>query len=410
MTRDNIQEEVVKNSDEKLIILEHCTGLGKSLSAIKVQEKTKPETTLLLVAERSHITNWKKEYIKFNKEHLLENTTIECYASLKNYRGRSFDLIILDEAHRISDLIREILTTLKVKKIIALSATFEYQQLIDLVSITFGDLWNDYYYSSIPIKEAIEAGIIPQPDIYVIPLQLDDINKNQIIKESWGKKEKRVTINCDFSTMWGYKTNKLKYPSINLNITCTEKEKNDYLNSSIEYFKGLHMRTGSTGSRNKWMNLGSQRKRFLGEIKTPYVKELVSKLGEKRFICFLTSINQTKEIGGKEAIHSKNKNNAKIIESFQNKEINRLFCVGMLTEGQNLKDIEIGIIAQLDSKERPFTQKHGRVLRSENPVQFIFYFENTRDEEYLNNILEGMNTEYIQVIDDLKKFKLSDKL
>lgn len=410
MTKDNIQEEVVENSDKKLIILEHCTGLGKSLSAIKVQEKTKPKTTLLLVAEISHIANWKDEYKKFNKESLLENTIIECYASLKNYRNHSFDLIILDEAHRISDLRREILTTLSVKKIIALSATLEYQQIADLICGTFGELSDNHYYSSISIKTAIEAGIIPQPDIYIIPLQLDDVNKNQIIKESWGKKEKRVTINCDFSNLWGYKTNKLKYPSVNLNITCTEKEKNDYLNNSIEYFKRLHMRLGTRGSHNKWMNLGSQRKRFLGEIKTPYVKELVDKLGERRFICFLTSINQTKEIGRKEAIHSKNKNNAKIIESFQNKEINRLFCVGMLTEGQNLKDIEAGIIAQLDSKERPFTQKHGRVLRSESPIQFIFYFENTRDEEYLNNILEGMNAEYIQTIDNLKKFELINKL
>ena len=33
----------------------------------------------------------------------------------------------------------------------------------------------------------------------------------------------------------------------------------------------------------------------------------------------------------------------------------------MLTEGQNLKDIDAGIIIQLDGKERPFTQKHGEV-------------------------------------------------
>lgn len=47
-----------------------------------------------------------------------------------------------------------------------------------------------------------------------------------------------------------------------------------------------------------------------------------------------------------------------------------------------------------------------RVLRSENPIQFIFYYKNTRDEEYLNNILENINEEYIQIIESLNTYEL----
>ena len=68
----------------------------------------------------------------------------------------------------------------------------------------------------------------------------------------------------------------------------------------------------------------------------------------------------------------------------------------MLQEGQNLTDIEVGIIVQLDGKERSFIQRFGRSLRAEDPVQYIFYYKNTRDEEYLNNVLEGISEEYIQ--------------
>ena len=60
------------------------------------------------------------------------------------------------------------------------------------------------------------------------------------------------------------------------------------------------------------------------------------------------------------------------------KNINNIFAVGMLQEGQNLVNIEAGIIIQLDGKERSFIQKFGRSLRAEDPVQYIFYYKNTK--------------------------------
>ena len=68
----------------------------------------------------------------------------------------------------------------------------------------------------------------------------------------------------------------------------------------------------------------------------------------------------------------------------------------MLQEGQNLNDIEVGIIIQLDGQERSFIQKFGRSLRAEDPTQYIFYYKNTRDTEYLQNALEGIDESYIQ--------------
>jgi superfamily II DNA or RNA helicase len=74
----------------------------------------------------------------------------------------------------------------------------------------------------------------------------------------------------------------------------------------------------------------------------------------------------------------------------------------MLQEGMNLKGIEVGIIIQLDGQKLRFIQRTGRVLRSDFPVQYILYFKNTRDEEYLVNALEGINEEYV------KEFKYED--
>ena len=80
----------------------------------------------------------------------------------------------------------------------------------------------------------------------------------------------------------------------------------------------------------------------------------------------------------------------------------------MLTEGQNLKNIEVGIIVQLDGKKRPFIQKSGRILRSESPQQYIFYYKGTRDEEYLHNILEGIDSNYVSTIENFRYFVLDE--
>lgn len=41
-----------------------------------------------------------------------------------------------------------------------------------------------------------------------------------------------------------------------------------------------------------------------------------------------------------------------------------------------------------------------RMYRSKNPLIYIFYYKNTRDEEYLKKALEGINEEYIEYEND----------
>ena len=68
----------------------------------------------------------------------------------------------------------------------------------------------------------------------------------------------------------------------------------------------------------------------------------------------------------------------------------------------------MGIIVQLDGKERLFIQKFGRSMRAEDPVSFVFYYKNTQDEVYLKNALENIDPKYVQHLDinQLKSIKL----
>ena len=95
-----------------------------------------------------------------------------------------------------------------------------------------------------------------------------------------------------------------------------------------------------------------------------------------------------------------------MIDKFNKGKIKELYAVGMLQEGQNLKGIEAGVIIQLDGAERAFIQKSGRAMRAEDPILFIMYYKNTRDAEYLEKVLEGIDEKYITIIENIKELEI----
>lgn len=405
MSREELQKQALSLiNNQGRVALQWCTGLGKSRAAIEIAnylvEKNNNLKVLLVVAEVAHKNNWEEEFKKW--DYKVNNTIIECYASLKKYRNTDWDLIIFDEAHHLgSELRMDILTSITSKKVILLSATLP-DQVLNTITSVFGE----FAISKVTLKQAIEEGILPKPKVFLVPLTLDNKYPNCTIIEEWGKKDKRITYKCKLHERWEYIRNKSKYPNVTLEISCTQQQKYNYLTEQFEYWRRQFLRTRQEHTRNKWLQVGSKRKRFLGECKTEATRLLLYKLKDKRFICFCSSIEQSEILGGNNAIHSKRENSLGIIEDFNNNKINSLFAVGMLQEGQNLTDIEAGIIIQLDGQERAFVQKFGRSLRADDPIQFIFYYKNTRDVDYLDNVIEGINEDYITEVDNLVDLEL----
>lgn len=398
-TRDEIQQEAISLiENNNTVILELATGIGKSACAIKAINNLQgitpiPLRVLLLVAEVAHINNWKAEFAKWELTDKID-ITIECYASLKKYRNTTWDIAIFDEIHHINSELRiDLFKSLKINKLIGLSATVTAEVYNGIKYIR-----KDYKTLKVTLKDAIEWGVLPKPKLYLIPLVLDNYRKTESILEEWGSKHKRIVINTTLQDRWKYIKDKTKYPNITLHIECTQKEKYDHITQQFEYWKKRYMQMNQDFAKNKWLLLGSERKRFLGECKTKYLQRLLNTLEGKRFICFCSSIKQAEKLHATNCIHSKKKDVTKIIESFNNKEIDNIFAIGMLQEGQNLIDIDAGIIAQLDGVERAFTQKFGRTLRAEDPEQYVFYYKDTRDEGFLQKILNTINEEYVQTL------------
>lgn len=399
MERFEIQQEAVQLMiKHHRVALQWCTGLGKSKAAIDVIKAMKPANVLLVVAEIAHRENWRAEFEKWELS-LSKGITIETYASLKNHRGESYDLLILDEGHHAGSELRiDILNDISAKNVLVLSATLPNDVIFQLQEI-YGGFMN----YRITLQTAISWGILPEPKIYLIPMELDNTHLSQSIVEEWGRSTKRYTVKCSLAERWTYLKNKTKYPDLRLEIQCTELQKYIYLTDKAEFWKKQFFRTRNEGVKNKWLQLGSERKRYLGGLKTEKASQLISVIKSKRFICFCSSIEQAELLGGENSIHSKKKGALNTIDDFNSKEIDNLFAIGMIQEGQNLVDIEVGVIIQLDGQERAFVQKSGRAMRAEEPVLFILYYKNTRDEEYLNKALENINPEYVTEVTDLNE-------
>lgn len=345
--KDKIQENAVKLSESyPSLLLSLATGVGKSLAAIKIIERNSEEDWYILCKEINHINNWLEEFKAHKKEYLLPKIKIFCYDSLHKYINTKANLV-LDEGHAITFLRLNLIKQIEYKKVIILSATVEEDKKELLREIT-GSL-KEYHIS---ISDAINKGLLPPPKVFIVDVILND------------------------------------------------KQRIEYseLNNKVEYFKGQHYKLQQKWSEWKWLNTALKRKNFLANCKTEKVKEILIKLKNKRLVCFTGSVDQCNKLGGKYVVHSKQKNNAEIINLFNTEKIDKLFAVNMLREAMNLTNIQAGIITQLDNKKLSFIQMLGRVFRAELPECYILVVKDTQDEVYLQTVLEGFDTKYLYKI------------
>lgn len=376
-TREELQKQALETlRTQRRLILNWGTGVGKSRVAVNAMDLIDNAVSgarfLLIVQETAHKDNWIKEFVaalgQKRTAELLPKMTIDCYASLKKHSNTDWDLIVFDEGHHLRSPIRQnILKTMAASRVLVLTATAndknDGEEMLETLNMTFGE----FESMSFGLQDAIDSAVLKEPEIHVIPIVLDHESREKYEDAS------------DYQ----------------------EKKKTEYFSRKKELGMGYDTPDNEETSalKAKWLNAGARRKRLLGHSKTRVAKKILAgPLKDKRLICFSASVDQIKWLGGTNHVSGKNtpKENKLAIEAFNNGEQRRLFAMGMLQEGQNLKDIEAGLIVQLDGKARPFVQKFGRVMRSETPLLYILYVKNTQDETYLDNALSDIKKEYIK--------------
>lgn len=408
MTREDIQEKALQLSLENpYMVLQYPTGLGKTYTMIKMIERVLNQNSsydcLILEEEISVINNIKKEFEKFGKDYLLDRCNIICYKSLKKIK-KYYPIIVLDEAHHaFSELRLDWFSNAMIPKYMyLLSATLETGQIKQFEKVVCAE----FLVHRITLKKAIEWGILPTPKIGIFPLKLNEKDINCYYEYKRGEEElqKEVILQREVDK-WKYIKNKNLYPNIHLVIYCTEKQKYDQLCYEAEMAKARWEKNKNEKTEKWWLYSELCIKRFLSEIKTPYLDEFLQDVIDdgNKFVCFFGSVAQAEELAKKHnanLIASKNKESHDLIEKFNNDEINNLYCCRMLSEGITLSNLDMGIIAQLDGKANNFIQRCGRVLRNQDrPYLYIFYYQDTKDAEYLEGALKKVNKDYITYLD-----------
>lgn len=345
MTREELQLKAVGLLEtNKRLICRWATGTGKSKVALNFLKAHPGVPTLILVPEQNNIQNWKDEFEKFNVP--MYGVDIACYASAHKYEGTDWTLLVLDEApHTNTEKKIGILSSISADYVLALGAVISGEE-----EMTLTKLFGNFKISTVTLDMAIRMEALPEPQVRIIHMTMSPENR-------------RLYDNLS--------------AAVTKAVQAYEKQRKPYLELMMK-------------------KAGNERKRFLGALKEDALRRICQKLNEqnRRFICFCSSIKQAEELGGDHAFTSKSRKD--IIDRFNNHEIDSLYVVGKLIEGQNLKDIDCGIIGQIGGSQRITVQEVGRVMRSQNPVIFVPIFDDTKDDGFLWSLIGSISNKYIK--------------
>ena len=359
MTKTELQLNAAKRLEsEKRLLCQWATGTGKTNVALSFIKNHPGIKTLVIVPEKDNIRNWQDEFSAFKVS--LDGVTIACYASLHKYVNNKYDLLVWDEVpHFNTDLKISYAQQIDAYYILALGAVVTEEQLQSLECV-----YGRFSISKITLQKAIDNNYLPSPTFIIYHLRLDN-------------KEKRNWYD---------------------GRQVTDKEKYDIIQHNLDVAKERFDEKHSEWRKQQMMHYGNVRKKFLGETKESFARRICDGLTKrgKRFIVFCVSIEQSVRLGGELSYTSQSDKDKRLLERFNNHEIDSLYVVRKLIEGQNLKDIDCGVIVQLNGKERLTIQSTGRIMRSEKPYIYIPVFDDTKDEDYLFLLTSNISDGYIK--------------
>lgn len=354
---------------------EIITGLGKTfiaLHALYTMPRDDSVEHLFLAEVKDRENDLIKEIIKYNKIFDRDvfkdyNLKFYCYQTVYKWKNKNFGLVISDEIHDSLTLsYSKFYKNNNYKAIIGLSATINKSTQYELPNgdiITKGELLNKiapicFKYT---LKEANQDNTTRNIVVNVIKTKLD--NKNKYIKAGNAKKRFYQTEVASYK-YWDNQFKKALFIEDEelktKKISISSKKRKDIIYNSIE--------------------------------KINSVRKLVENIDNK-IIVFGNSIDSLLKISPN-IVSSRNSDeeNERIKQDFNNNKLKIIGSFKKLKQGANLDKLDVVIIMSYYGTSLDWIQRIGR-LRDNGELGYVYVLltENTQEEIWFNNMLNGYN-------------------
>jgi superfamily II DNA or RNA helicase len=355
-TRDIRQEEFAKvwlKSKHGILLL--APRFGKCRTSILALEKLKPKSILIAYPDNKIKESWENDFRASGFDDSI--VTYTTHLSLKKYTDKSFDVVIIDEIHLLSENQIEACKDLfdNNKQILGLTGT-----LASDTERTLKEELNLHVIATYSIEKAIEEGVIVDYEIYVIKVPLDNV------------------------TMLDYKGKKK-----------TEKKQFDALTWVINKLQ-------NSGSDTMFMRLARMRIIQSSLAKTNATKALLAKYKNDRVLVFC-GVTKIADSLGIPSYHSKS-TQKQLFEDFAEGKGNHLAVVKIGNSGITYKPLSKVIINYFDSNAENLTQKINRCMSMEynTPDKKAHIYIITTNEptelKWLNKALEFFDKNKIKYL------------
>lgn len=376
-----------------------CTGAGKTKIALmciqKVFDKIGESLKCLIIVPTEIIRDevFPSEFKKFGYSHLLKYCEIKCIQTVYKYEDHNYDLVVVDEIHRIlyenGEKDYEYFKFFEkntYKYILGLSASIDDNRLEALNRIA------PIIYK-LSLDEAVRLGIISPFKIYNVAISLS--------QEELKEYNRLIKLYYYYESLLG---GRFKAFSNALN----------YINNGSDEEKKLSF---------VFRNVIKKRKEILdnasGKIET--TKKILTYFPSSYGIIFSESIIQAGKLveANEKALvyHSKLKKPEKLLalKKLNDKRtiIRYISAVKALNEGLSINSIEFSIVTAGNSKVKDMIQRIGRSCRfveGKQAIVFRLYVKGTQEEKWVRKSQEGFNTNNIYYVQEQDLYKILEEL
>jgi superfamily II DNA or RNA helicase len=297
-------------------ILNLCPRFGKIRTSIKILQKIKPESILIAYPDNKIKESWQTDFNDLGFDDSI--VTYTTHLSLKKYAELSFDVVIIDEIHLLSEAQIEVCKDLfdVNGQILGLTGTLsswterKLEEELDL-----------HVIAHYPIEKAIEEGVIVDYEIHVIRVPLDN------------------TVYNDYK-------GKLK----------TEKKHYDGISWVINKLQ-------NSGTDTMFLRLARMRLIQSSLAKSIATKALLAAHKDERVLVFCGTTAVADNLGIP-SYHNKSKEK-EIFEDFAEGKGNHLAVVKIGNTGVTYKPLDKVIINYFDSNAENLAQKINRCMAME---------------------------------------------